>query len=148
MIEERYLAATRATNLREVPLHQVGQVDLIKASGLSRRGVAAHYLRLISKPTRGDIERMHEALLEIAAGRGHVDALEPVTAAMAWLMDPRCKVCQGVGLIERKGRMHKCPKCKGEKLRKEPSDRLAQDLIAYVQDCRRTHAGGIFRRIS
>lgn len=147
MIEERYLAATAATNLLDEP-HRVGQVDLIKASGLSRRGVAAHYLRLISKSTRGDIERMHAALMEIATGRGHADAQEPVAAAMAWLIEPRCKVCHGVGLIERKGKEHKCPKCKGEKLRKEPSDRLAQDLIAYVQDCRRTHSGSIFRRLN
>ncbi|WP_047472534.1 zinc finger-like domain-containing protein [Delftia sp. ZNC0008] len=146
MIEERYLSATNASNLADVP-HRIGQVDLIKASGLSEYSMASHYLRLISKPTRSDMERMHAALVSAAEARGHTDVHESVTLAMDWLMDPRCKVCNGAGLVERKGKDHKCPKCKGEKFRKEPSDMLAMSLITYVQECRRAHSSRIFKRL-
>lgn len=140
MIEERYLAATAATNLLDVP-HRVGQVDLIKASGLSERNMAAHYLRLISKPTREDMTRVYAALLCVVERRKLQGGADSIVAAIEWLLNPRCKVCHGTGLITRKEKEHKCPKCKGEKLRKEPQCKTAQILIDYVQTCRSAHGG-------
>ena len=62
MIEERYLTATQSSNLRDDP-ENIGQVDVIKASGMSARNIASTYLRLISKPTQEDMTRFYAALL-------------------------------------------------------------------------------------
>ena len=64
--------------------------------------------------------------------------------ALEWLLDPRCKVCSGVGMVSKKGKEHACPKCKREKFRKEPSSKDAQILIDYVQTCRSAHGGRMF----
>lgn len=146
MIEERYLCATSATNLLDVP-HCVGQVDLIKASGLSERNMAAHYLRLISKPTREDVTRVYAALLCVVQRRKLDGGADSIVAAMEWLVNPRCNVCHGAGLIAKKGKDHKCPKCKGEKLRREPQCKTAQILIDYVQTCRHAHSGRMFAKL-
>lgn len=140
MIEERYLAATRATSLRDES-HQIGQVDLIKASGMSARNMAAHYLRLISQPSKDDMTRVYAALLWVVHQRKLQAGTEAIVVALDWLLDPRCKVCTGAGLLVKKEKEHKCPKCKGEKMRKEPSCRDAQLLIDYVQTCRSAHGG-------
>lgn len=140
MIEERYIAATCASSLRDVPYH-IGQADLIKASGMSSRNMAAHYLRLISSPSQSDMARVYAALLWVVEQRKLQSGAEAIGIALDWLLDPRCKVCCGAGLLTKGDRQHKCPKCRGEKMRKEPSNRDAQLLIDYVADCRRMHAG-------
>lgn len=146
MIEERYLAATQASHLRDEP-HKIGQVDVIKASGMSERNLASHYLRLISKPSRGDMERVFSALLWVAQNRNLAQPQESVSQALRWLVDPRCKVCCGAGVLLKGGKEHVCPKCKGEKLRKEPSDKDVQLLIDYVQICRNAHASRVFKKL-
>ena len=146
MIEERYLAATRATNLRDT-VHAITQVDVIKASGMSRRNLSAHYLRLISKPTREDMERVTAALQYVVASRKLQTGDAAIALALEWLLDPICKVCKGAGVVVKAEREHKCPKCKGERYRKEPSCRDAQALIDYVQSCKRSHAGEMIRRL-
>ncbi|WP_417283769.1 hypothetical protein [Comamonas sp.] len=143
MIEERYLAATTASNLTD-EVHKIMQVDVIKASGLSARNMAAHYLRLISKPTKEDLKRVYAALLWVVNSRKLQTGAEAIHLALEWLLDPRCKVCSGAGLIFKKGKEHTCPKCKGEKYRKEPSNKDAQVLIDYVQTCRSAHGGRMF----
>ena len=143
--EERYTTATAASDLTDVP-HRITQVDLIKASGMSRQNVASHYLRLISKATRSDMERMFAALLAICASRQmEGDHHKVVSEALNWLLDQRCKVCLGAGEVERKATMHKCPKCKGEKVRKEPASRDVRALVDYVMNCRYAHGGNMFR---
>lgn len=145
MIEERYIAATKAKSLHE-DANAITQVDIIKASGMSDRNIAAHYLRVISKPTRGDLRRVYAALLYVVDSR----KLQSGTAAelaLEWLLDPVCKVCKGAGTIVKSEREHKCPKCKGERFRKEPSCRDAQALIDYVQSCKRSHLGEMKRRL-
>lgn len=142
MTEERYLCATGATNLQDVP-HRIGQVDLVKANGMSASNMASHFMRLVSKPTKADMTRVYAALLYVAHKRKFVEPAAAITAAIEWMLDPSCKVCAGVGEIERKGRMHKCPKCKGEKLRREPASRDAQYLIDHVNDCRRALSGRV-----
>ncbi len=146
MIEERYLAATRATNLRDT-VHAITQVDVIKASGMSRRNLSAHYLRLISKPTKEDMARVHAALLYVVDSRKLQSGESAIVLALGWLLDPVCKVCKGAGVVVKGAREHKCPKCKGERYRKEPSCRDAQVLIDYVQSCKRSHAGDMIRRL-
>ena len=142
---ERYLAATSATDLTEVP-HKITQVDLIKASGMSRGNVAVHYLRLITKATRADMERMYSALLYILQLRQiGGDHHQAVTTAMDWLIDPRCKTCNGVGEIGRKQQAYTCRRCKGVKLRSEPANPAALVLIDYVAGCRETHSGSMRR---
>ena len=47
MIEERYLTATQSSNLRDDP-ERIGQVDVIKASGMSARNIASTYLHLVA----------------------------------------------------------------------------------------------------
>ncbi len=146
MIEERYLAATRATNLRDTA-HAITQVDIIKASGMSRRNLSAHYLRLISKPTKEDMTRVYAALLYVVHSRKLQAGTEAIVVALDWLLDPLCKVCKGAGVVVKGEKEHKCPRCKGERYRKEPSCRDAQVLIDYVQSCKRSHAGEMIRRL-
>ena len=146
MIEERYIAATHASSLAD-EAHKITQVDLIKASGMSQRNMAAHYLRLISKPTQSDMTRVYAALLWVVDHRKLKGGADAIVAALSWLLDPRCKVCQGAGLVVRNDKEHKCPKCKGERLRKEPACKDAQALIDYVQDCKRNHSGEMFKRL-
>ena len=59
---ERYTAAMHSSDLSD-EAHKIGQVDLIKASGMSKASVASHYLRIITKPSRSDIDRMHAELV-------------------------------------------------------------------------------------
>lgn len=146
MIEERYLSATAAKNLRDEP-HQVGQVDLIKASGMTGRNMAAHYLRLISKPTQADMTRVYAALLYVVQSRGVKGGTDAIVAALTWLLDPQCKVCNGSGIVVKVEKEHKCPKCKGEKLRKEPGCPDAQILIDYVTGCRHRYGGDMLRKL-
>ena len=146
MIEERYLSAAAATNLLDVP-HRLGQVDLIKASGMSARNMAAHYLRLISRPTKEDMTRVYAALLSVVQGRKLEGGTDAIVTAMEWLLNPCCKVCNGTGFITRKDKEHKCPKCRGEKLRKEPQCKTAQILIDYMQTCRHAHGGRMFAKL-
>lgn len=143
MFEERYIAATKAKSLHE-DSNSITQVDVIKASGMSERNIAAHYLRLISKPTRTDVERVHAALLCVATNHKLSTPHEAVAAAMAWLIDPRCKTCLGAGLVQKQGKEHTCPKCRGEKMRREPACKDVQLLIDYVQGCRAAYAGRMF----
>ena len=144
MIEERYLNATKAKNLRDEP-HQVGQVDLIKANGMSAGNMASHFLRLLSKPSREDLTRVYAALLHVATKRGFSDPQLAITTAIEWMLDPRCKLCHGAGEEERGGKIYKCVKCAGEKLRREPTNKDVQALIDYVNDCRRSLDGRKFR---
>ena len=146
MIEERYIAATHASSLAD-EVHKITQVDLIKASGMSQRNMAAHYLRLISKPTQSDMTRVYAALLWVVGHRKLKGGTDAIVTALSWLLDPRCRVCDGAGLVVKKEREHKCPKCKGERLRKEPGCKDAQALIDYVQDCKRNHSGEMFKRL-
>ena len=143
MIEERYIAATQASSLVD-EVHKITQVDLIKASGMSQRNMAAHYLRLISKPTQSDMTRVYAALLWVVGHRKLKGGTDAIVTALSWLLDPRCRVCAGAGLVVKKEREHKCPKCKGERLRKEPGCKDAQMLIDYVQTCRAAHGGRMF----
>lgn len=146
MIEQRYITATAATSLHE-DANSITQLDVIKASGMSERNLASHYLRLISKPSRGDMERVFSALLWVAQNRNLAQPQESVSQALRWLVDPRCKVCCGAGVLLKGGKEHVCPKCKGEKLRKEPSDKDVQLLIDYVQICRNAHASRVFKKL-
>ena len=146
MIEERYLAATRASNLLDSS-HAITQVDVIKASGMSRRNLAAHYLRLISQPKKEDLTRVCAALQWVVSTRKLKTGEAAIVLALEWLLDPICKVCKGAGVVVKGERQHKCPKCKGERYRKEPSCRDAQALIDYVQSCKRSHAGEMVRRL-
>lgn len=146
MIEERYLAATRATSLRDTA-HAITQVDVIKASGMSARNMAAHYLRLISKPAKEDMTRVYAALLWVVESRKLKAGTEAIVVALEWLLDPRCRVCKGAGVVVKADKEHKCPRCKGERYRKEPSCRDAQILIDYVQSCKRSHSGDMLRRL-
>lgn len=146
MIEQRYITATAATSLHE-DANAITQLDVIKASGMSERNLASHYLRLISKPSRGDLERVYSALLWVAQERKLAQPHESVTQALNWLIDPRCKVCHGAGVLLKSDKEHVCPKCKGEKRRKEPSDKDIQLLIDYVQTCRNAHASRMFTKM-
>ena len=140
MIEERYLNATAAKNLRDEP-HQVGQVDLIKANGMSAKNMASHFLRLLSKPSREDLTRVYAALLHFATKREFSEPQIAITTAIEWMLDPRCKRCNGVGEEIRNAKVYKCVKCAGEKLRREPANPDVQALIDYVTDCRRALDG-------
>ncbi|WP_315125272.1 hypothetical protein [Comamonas antarctica] len=144
MIEERYLAATQATNLLD-SAHAITQVDVIKASGMSRRNLAAHYLRLISKPTREDMERMYAALLHVVQARKLQSGPDCIGVAIEWLLTQNCNVCSGTGVVTKHALQHKCPKCHGSGKRREPGNRDAQLLIDYVADCRSAHAGRMKR---
>ena len=146
MIEERYIAATKAKSLHE-DANVITQVDVIKASGMSERNIAAHYLRLISKPTRTDMERVHAALLCVATNRKLSTPHESAIAAMEWLIDSRCKTCSGAGVVLKKDKEHTCPKCRGEKMRREPACKDVQLLIDYVQDCRAAHGGRMCKKL-
>lgn len=52
-------------------------------------------------------------------------------------------LCAG-GVVTKGDKEHTCPKCKGEKFRKEPASRTAQVLIDYVRTCRAAHGGRMF----
>lgn len=144
MIEERYLNATKAKHLRDDP-HELGQIDLIKASGMSARNMAAHYLRLITKPTRDDLARVYAALLNVVNERKLIGGEESVTLAIDWLVQQSCSPCGGSGSVVRKGVAHNCKSCGGEGKRREPSDKDAQILIDYVMTCKSAHVGRMFR---
>lgn len=146
MIEERYLAATQASHLRDEP-HKIGQVDIIKASGMSSRNIAAHYLRLISRPRRDDMERVYSALLWVANDRKLISGEEAVGMAMEWLMQQTCPKCNGTGVVIAKAIEHKCPQCGGEGQRKQPSNECAQILIDYVIQCKNAHASRMFQKL-
>lgn len=143
MIEERYLSASLASCLADEP-HKIGQVDVIKASGMSSRNMAAHYLRLISKPTKEDMTRVYAALLSYMHKEKLEGGTNAIVTAIEWLVDPRCKVCHATGVVAKGDKEHTCPKCKGEKFRKEPASRTAQVLIDYVRTCRAAHGGRMF----
>lgn len=140
MIEERYIAATQASHLRDEP-YKIGQVDIIKASGMSSRNMAAHYLRLISKPTKEDMARVYAALLYVVESRKLASGEEVVGTAMDWLLTQTCSVCAGTGVVIKKAIEQKCPRCNGMGRRREPSNKDAQILIDYVMTCRAAHAG-------
>lgn len=146
MIEERYLSATQASSLRD-EAHKIGQVDVIKASGMSARNIASTYLRLISKPTKEDMTRFYAALLHFGESHKLESVQESIVLAVEWLLDPRCKVCNGAGTILKKSKEHSCPKCKGAKFRKEPSHPTAFSLIDYVHKCRADYGGQMFKRL-
>lgn len=140
MIEERYIAATQTSHLRDEP-HKIGQVDIIKASGMSSRNMAAHYLRLISKPTKEDMARVYAALLYVVESRKLASSEEAVGMALEWLLTQTCSVCSGTGVVMKKAIEQKCPRCNGMGRRREPSNKDAQILIDYVMTCRAAHAG-------
>ena len=146
MIEERYIAATKAQSLHE-DVNAITQVDVIKASGMSQRNLSAHYMRLISKPTREDLRRVYAALLHVVDTHKLQTGAAAIELALEWLLDPVCKVCKGTGVVVKSDREHKCPKCKGERYRKEPSCRDAQALIDYVHSCKRSHLGEMLGRL-
>lgn len=144
MIEERYLNATKASNLRD-DTQRLGQVDVIKASGMSARNIASTYLRLVSKPTQEDMTRLYASLLFFGDARQLESVPESIAIAVDWLLDPRCKVCQGAGTVIKKDKEHTCPKCKGAKLRKEPNHPTALEMIDYVQKCRADYGGRMLK---
>ena len=146
MIEERYLAATMSTNLSD-EAHKIMQVDVIKASGMSARNMAAHYLRLISKATREDMARVYAALLAVVNNRKLETGEEAVGMALEWLLTQNCHVCTGTGAVIKKAVEHTCPKCKGEGKRREPSNKDVQILIDYVLACKERHAGRMFQKL-
>lgn len=139
-MEERYIAAMSTTNLRD-EAHKIGHVDVIKASGMSARTMAAHYLRLISKPTKEDMTRVYAALMQQVEMRKLQSGSDAIVAAMDWLLQQNCVPCQGTGVLAKVKGEYKCHRCKGEGKRKEPSSKDAQILIDYVQTCRRAHTG-------
>lgn len=139
---ERYTVAMNSRDLSDES-HRIGQLDLIKASGMSKASVALHYLRIISKPSRVDMERMYTALVQYGVVKKLADPQDAALEAMAWLMDQKCKPCQGTGLTAKDGKTYKCLKCKGAMLAKEPSRRDIQFLIDYVMDCKRTHSNNM-----
>lgn len=143
-MEERYIAATSTTNLRD-EAHKIGQVDIIKASGMSDRNLAAHYLRLISKPTKEDMTRVYAALLYQVEMRKLKGGSDAIVTAMDWLLNQNCTPCLGTGMLTKVKGEYKCHRCKGEGKRKEPSDKTAQHLIDYVMTCRAAHAGRMFK---
>lgn len=140
---ERYTAAMHSSDLSD-EAHKIGQVDLIKASGMSARNMAAHYLRLISKPTQEDMARVYAALLQHMQEKKLAGGTDSIVAAIEWLVDPRCKVCHATGVVTKNDKEHTCPKCKGERFRKEPACRTAQALIDHVRNCRAAHCGRMF----
>lgn len=146
MIEERYLAAQHATNLRD-EAHQIGQVDVIKASGMSDRNMAAHYLRLISKPSQEDMTRVYAALLSVVDNRKLPSGEACIAPAIEWLLIQNCHVCSGTGVVLKMAIEHKCPKCKGQGKRKEPSSKDSQILIDYLLTCRAAHGGRMFQKL-
>lgn len=135
---EQYTAAMNASDLTDIP-HKIVQVDLIKASGMSKSSVGAHYLRLISKPSRADIERMHAALVRYGIEKKLATVHDAVVEAINWLIDQRCKPCQGTGLMTKEAKAYTCTKCKGVMKAKEPSNKDAQFLIDYVMYCKGRH---------
>ena len=146
MIVERYIAATTATSLHE-DANVITQVDVIKASGMSERNIASHYLRLISKPSRGDIERVHAALEYVAISRKLKDGLEQVTPAVDWLINQACRPCNGTGIDAKKGGSFKCKRCNGTGERLEPSHPAAQILIDYVKDCKNAYGSRMLQKL-
>lgn len=144
MIEERYLSATQASSLRDEP-HKIGQVDVIKASGMSARNIASTYLRLISKPTQNDMTRLCAALLHFGESRNMESVQDCIVLAVDWLLKPGCKVCSATGVVIKKDKEHTCPKCNGAKLRKEPSHPTALEMIDYVQKCRADYGGRVLK---
>lgn len=144
MIEERYLSAAQASSLRDEP-HKIGQVDIIKASGMSSRNMAAHYLRLISKPTKEDMARVYAALLYFGNSRQLDEVQDSAALAVEWLLDPRCKLCAGAGTVVKHGKDHLCPKCKGAKMRKEPAHPTVAALIDHVHLCRASYTGRMLK---
>ena len=146
MIEERYLAATMSTNLSD-EAHKIMQVDVIKASGMSSRNIVAHYLRLISKPTRVDMERVYAALLWVAQDRKLQGGDEGIALALDWLMQQGCQTCSGAGAVIRKAVSYECRACAGMGKRKEPVNKDAQILIDYVIQCKNAHASRMFQKL-
>ena len=144
MIEERYLNATKASNLRD-DTQRLGQVDVIKASGMSARNIASTYLRLISKPTQNDMTRLYAALLYFGSRRQLDEVQDSAAMAVQWLLDPRCKLCAGAGTVAKHGKDHLCPKCKGAKMRKEPAHPTVAALIDHVQLCRASYTGRMLK---
>lgn len=144
MIEERYLNATKASNLRD-DTQRLGQVDVIKASGMSARNIASTYLRLISRPTQDGMTRFYEALLHFGNSRQLDEVQDSAALAVEWLLDPRCKLCAGAGTVAKHGKDHLCPKCKGAKMRKEPAHPTVAALIDHVQLCRASYTGRMLK---
>lgn len=144
MIEERYLTATQSSNLRDDP-ERIGQVDVIKASGMSARNIASTYLRLISKPTQEDMTRFYAALLFQVEQRKLQGGTDSIVMAIDWLLNQNCKPCQGTGMLKKAKGEYKCHRCKGEGKRREPSCPDAQALIDYVQTCRAAYGGRMLK---
>lgn len=140
MIEERYINATKASNLRDDREH-IGQVDVIKASGMSARNIASTYLRLISKPTKDDMARFYAAMLYQVEQRKLQGGTDSIVMAIDWLINQNCKPCEGTGMLKKAKGEYKCHRCKGEGKRREPSCPDAQMLIDYVQTCRAAFKG-------
>ena len=92
---------------------------------------------------RVDMERMYTALVQYGAAKKLADPQDAALEAMAWLLDQKCKPCQGTGLTAKEGKTYKCLKCKGAMLAKEPSRKDVQFLIDYVMDCKRTHSNNL-----
>lgn len=146
MIEERYLAATQSSHLRD-EAHKIGHVDLLKASGMSSRNIASHYMRLVSKPSRESIERFYYGLVHVAEQRKLVSGEDAVGIAIDWLLQQNCAKCSGAGVVMAKGVEVKCNHCGGEGRRKQPANKCAQILIDYVIQCKNAHASRMMQKL-
>lgn len=103
--------------------------------------MVSHYLRLITKPTREDMERLFAALLfESQRLKLRGDQRHIVATALGWLLNQQCGTCKGAGEIDRKGSVYRCGKCNGTGSRKEPSHAGVLAIIDHVRDCRSGHS--------
>ena len=95
-VEEQYISACSASNLR-VEAERGSSADVLIAAGwLPSRAVGAVLLRLHTKYTRDGLEHVHAEAVSIAQRERIANADQVASAVIAWWLDKLCKTCDGV----------------------------------------------------
>jgi hypothetical protein len=169
-IEERYVTANRASNLR-CEADKTGAIDVIIASGMSPSRLGSALLRLRtewdgSAHKRGSMSQTDMLLLmgqltTLAAVReavgwwarkeGMEDADKVVAAAIHWWLDKTCPACEGRGktVIEGTPALSSinCKHCHGTGERRLSHGQAGQRVMGYMHDCTERAAQSIKSRL-
>lgn len=169
-IEERYITANKASNLR-VEADKGGAVDVIIAAGMSPSRLGSALLRLHSEwdgaakrrgyMTPTDTSLLMGRLITLPAVRAGVehqarrwgieDADKVVAAALYWWLDRTCPHCEGRGKAVIDGTPSlstiSCKHCHGTGERHLSHGQAAQKLVGYMHDCTERAAQSIKSRL-
>lgn len=148
--EERYLVASQTSNLRVVS-EVFGAGDILIASGWSPNRIGAALMRLHSKPTRDNLDKVHT---QVALEANRLNIANPDAVAsdvLAWWLNRICPTCFGrkFDKIENTPSLSdiECPKCHGSGEKTIPHGKAGKIMADWLDWCKSKHADMIRRRL-